>query len=143
MLADRAELRSVFFHAWERFKQQLPLEGAESLVVQVALRHPEYQEILEHPEAYREHDYLPDAGAVNPFLHLGLHIALEEQIELDRPLGIRAQYQRLCLATGDNHQAQHRLIDCLAETLWQAGRTGMTPDESGYLQCIEQLCARG
>ena len=143
MLADRAELRSVFFHAWERFKQQLPLEGAESLVVQVALRHPEYQEILEHPEAYREHDYLPDAGAVNPFLHLGLHIALEEQIELDRPLGIRAQYQRLCLATGDNHQAQHRLIDCLAETLWQAGRTGMTPDESSYLQCIEQLCARG
>ncbi|MHB1941729.1 MAG: DUF1841 family protein [Acidiferrobacteraceae bacterium] len=143
MLADRAELRSVFFRAWERFKQKQPLEGAESLVVQVALRHPEYREILDHPEAYREHDYLPDAGAVNPFLHLSLHIALEEQIELDRPRGIRAQYQQLCLRTGDDHRVQHRLIDCLAETLWQAGRAGMTPDETSYLRCIEQLGARG
>ncbi|MHB1585794.1 MAG: DUF1841 family protein [Acidiferrobacteraceae bacterium] len=139
MFSDRGELRGMFFQAWKRFQHHEPLDAAQALVVQVALRHPEYHEILERADAYRDHDYLPDAGVTNPFLHLGLHIALEEQIGMNRPSGIRDCYQRLCHTAGDEHQAQHRMIDCLAETLWQAERTGHIPDEESYLRCIERL----
>ncbi|MHB1951468.1 MAG: DUF1841 family protein [Acidiferrobacteraceae bacterium] len=139
MFADRRELRGMFFEAWRRFQRGEPLDAAQALVVQVALRHPEYHKILESAETYQDQDYLPDAGLANPFLHLGLHIALEEQIVMDRPSGVGDCYRRLSRSAGDEHQAQHRMIECLAEALWQAERTGKIPDEQDYLRCIEQL----
>ena len=119
---DRRQLREVFFRAWQRHRENLPLEGVEPLIVTVALRHPEYHPLLDDPARAEDRDYLPEAGQTNPFLHLGMHIAIEEQLALDQPHGIRAQYQRLLARLADEHAVQHHIMECLGEWLWRAGR---------------------
>jgi hypothetical protein len=137
---DRQRTREVFFRAWQRYRRGEPLEGAERLVVAVALRHPEYHDLLDRPEPHRTRDYLAELGETNPFLHMGLHIALEEQLALDQPRGLRAHYERLLAAVRDEHSVQHAIMECLAEALWRAQRAGRAvPDEAAYLECVARL----
>ena len=39
----------------------------------------------------------------------------------------------------DRHEVEHRMMDRLAEVLWQAQRSGRPPDESAYLRSLRQL----
>jgi hypothetical protein len=136
---DRRELRQVYFHAWRKHGTGETLEGAEPLIVAVALRHPEYHDLLTHPEDGDDRDWLPEMGESNPFLHMGMHIAIEEQLAIDQPPDIRLHYARLCREVGDEHVAQHRMMECLGEMLWRAGRDGVQPDTQAYLNCLTRL----
>lgn len=150
---DRTALRAVFLRAWQRHLHSEPLEGVERLIVQVALRHPEYHAALNDPQA-RERDYLPapddvlptparaaDRGpaAANPFLHMGMHIAIEEQLALDQPGGIRRFYQSLRQQLPDDHAVQHRMMECLAEAMRPVGAAGGVADERRYRDCVARL----
>lgn len=136
---DRRQLREVFFRAWARHRQQLPLEGVEALVVAVTHRHPEYHALLEDSAKHDDRDYPPEARQTNPFLHMGMHIAIEEQLALDQPRGIRGRYRQLLARFPDEHAAQHQMMECLGEWLWRAGRDGAPPPESAYLDCIARF----
>ncbi len=138
---DRKELREVFFRAWQHQREQQPLVGIERIIASVALRHPEYHAVLENRASHEDHDFSPHAGLSNPFLHMGMHIAIEEQLSVDQPSGIRAYYQTLLKQELDEHGAQHRIMDCLGEMLWQADRHGSAPDSAAYLACLAQLCS--
>ena len=94
--------------------------------------------LLEDPERHLERDYVPEAGAVNPFLHLSLHLAIAEQIAIDQPAGVRAHFERLRGLYGEEHAALHAVLECLGETLWQAQRLNAAPDERVYLDCLER-----
>ena len=137
---DRKQMRAVFFRAWQRHCARLPLTGVEPLVVSVVLRHPEYHALLQDPAASEDRDWSAEAGQTNPFLHLGLHIAIEEQLGLDQPKGVRAHYQTLLEQGQDEHAAQHRMMDCMGEMLRQAGLEAGAPDPGIYLSCLAQLC---
>jgi hypothetical protein len=136
---NRDTTREVFFRAWRRFREGQPLEGAEALVVQATLQHPEYHGLLDDPDRHRDTDYTPEMGRTNPFLHLGMHIAIEEQISIDAPRGIRDLYSQMLRRAADPHELQHRMMDCLGETLLRAAHTGATLDESDYLDCLRRL----
>jgi hypothetical protein len=138
-MSDRSATREVFFRAWERHRRGEPLEGIERLVVEVARRHPEYHAMLDAPDRYRDRDYLPDLGETNPFLHMGMHLAIEESLALDQPRGVLEHYRRLLARLADEHAAQHSMMECLAEMLWQAQRDGTAPDERRYLDCLARL----
>ena len=137
---DRKQMRAVFFRAWQRHRAQLPLTGVEPLVVSVVLRHPEYHALLQDPAASADRDWAAEAGQTNPFMHLGLHIAIEEQLGLDQPRGVCAHYQTLLKQGQDAHAAQHRMMDCMGEMLRQAGLKAGAPDPGIYLSCLAQLC---
>ncbi len=135
---DRSQMRRFFFEAWRKHQAGAPLSPLESLIAQVIEHHPEYHALLADPQADLEKDYSPDIGQSNPFLHLGLHLALAEQLATDRPRGIQTIYQRLCHHLGDSHEAEHRMLDCLGETLWEAQRGDQPPDEQRYLVRLRQ-----
>ena len=79
-------------------------------------------------------DRLQERGSEeNPFLHLGLHLAVREQISIDRPAGIRDLQRQLQAHYGDAHRAEHALMESLGEELWTAQRDGRAPDERQYL----------
>ena len=84
-------------------------------------------------------EFLPETGDANPFLHLAMHLSLQEQISTDRPTGITALYQQLTRLTGDPHTADHQLMECLGVMLWEAQRNHALPDESAYLECVRGL----
>ncbi len=133
---SRDQARRLFFDAWSKYRQGLPLEPLEGLAAEHILHHPEYQALLDDPDRYLERDYLPEQGETNPFLHLAMHLAIDEQLSIDQPAGVKARYERLVARLGDPHTAQHETMDCLAEMIWQAQRYHQAPDGQAYLDCL-------
>lgn len=136
---DRAGLREVFFRAWRRHRAREPLDGVERLVVDVALRHPEYHGFLDDPQAHADRDFLPELGEANPFMHLAMHVAVEEGLAIDQPRGIRERYRALVARLPDEHAVQHAVMDCLGEMLWRAQRAGTPPDASVFTDCLDRM----
>jgi hypothetical protein len=101
------------------------------------LAHPEYHALLDQPDRYIERDYLPEAGETNPFLHLSMHLAVAEQLSVDQPPGIRDRYQQLLKQHDDAMDAQHAIIDCLGEMIWQVQRYQTAFDSAAYLRCLD------
>jgi len=134
---DRNELRRMYFDAWCKHENSSPMTLLESQIAGVIAKHPEYHGLLTDEALAR--DFAPDDGETNPFLHMGLHLAVGDQISTDRPSGIRREFSRLCSVSGDAHGAEHRMLDCLAECLWEAQRAGSAPDEQRYLDMVRQL----
>ena len=134
----REQVRELFFGAWKKYRGGEILAGMDSLALDIMLLHPEYRDVLEHPDRYREKDYT-DEG--NPFLHMSLHLALEEQLSIDQPPGIVSAFEKM-LGTRDRHEALHQAIECLAETLWHAQRDNQPPDAAAYLERLTRSARR-
>ena len=132
---SRDEVREMFFGAWRKYREGVPLAGMDAAALDVILLHPEYHAVLETPKRYRDRDYSDEA---NPFLHMSLHLALEEQLSIDQPPGIAHRFQVLLSKFRDRHEALHQALECLAETLWRAQRDGTPPDAGAYLSCLER-----
>jgi len=134
---NRDEARRFLADAWTRYQGGQPLSGLEQIAASICALHPEYHPLLEQREQHFDRDYAPETGAINPFLHLSLHLAVAEQLSIDQPPGIRDAFERLRAARGDEHEALHALVECLGETLWQAQRLKAAPDAVLYLRCVE------
>jgi len=137
---DRESMRRFFVDAWRKAQAGEPLEPMERLVAEVVAEHPEYHGLLAHGnEAVLDRDYQPEDGQTNPFLHMGLHITLREQEAADRPPGITDLIQCYKAKVGDHLEAEHRLMEPLGTTLWEAQRRGGEPDEAAYLERVRRL----
>jgi len=132
----------MYVEAWRKARESLPLEPLEDQIVRVLEQHPEYHPIVESGEPALERDYTPEAGESNPFLHMGLHLAVREQVGTDRPAGIAAIHRELARRLGDVHEAEHHMIECLAEELWSSQRSGRLPDETVYLESLRRRSTR-
>src|SRR5688500_558096 len=139
---SREEVRRFFCDTWGKYRRGEPLAGLEQTALEVMLLHPEYQALLEDPERAQVREFSPEGGELNPFLHLSLHLAIEEQLAIDQPPGIRARFGELVARTGSEHDAKHAVLECLGETIWEAQRTGGAPDENGYLECLARKATR-
>lgn len=135
---SREQVRDFFFDAWRKYRASEPLAGLETVALDVALLHPEYHPVLDNPDRYREQEYFPELGETNPFLHLSLHMALEEQVSIDQPQGVSASFAALVARTGDRHLALHEAIECLAEMVWRSQRDSAPPDPVAYLDNLQR-----
>jgi len=139
---NRNELRRFYVQAWRKHNEQRPIEPLEGMIIDIIALHPEYHVMLADEERALAHDYTPEQGQTNPFLHMGMHIAIREQLSTHRPAGINAAYEALLKRVGDVHEAEHRMMECLGEAMWQAQRNNMAPDEAAYLRCLQGLASR-
>jgi len=135
---NREQIRRFFQQAWKKRLADEALDGIEALIVQVIEQHPEYHRLITDPDA-ADKDFHIDDGQTNPFLHMGMHITLAEQLGSDRPAGIRNLHQKITLKTGDAHEAEHKMMECLGLILWEAQRSGQAPDEQAFLSCMRKL----
>ena len=139
---NRDELRRFYVQAWRKHNDKLPIEPLEAMIIDVIALHPEYHAMLGDEEQALSHDYSPEQGQTNPFLHMGMHIAIREQLSTHRPAGINAAYETLLKQLGDIHEVEHRMMECLGEAMWLAQRNNSAPDEAAYLACLQQLPSR-
>lgn len=135
---SREQARQFFFDTWRNHQAHAVLSDLEKLALEILLLHPEYHALLSAADSARERDFPPELGASNPFLHLSLHLALREQLSIDQPAGVRQAYAQLQAHYQDEHRAQHRMMECLAEMLWQAQNTHATLDPQIYFNCIAE-----
>lgn len=134
---SREQVRRFFCDAWKKHVERLPLVGAEVAAADIAARHPEYHPLLVDPDGALEKEWVPEGGQMNPFLHLSLHLAIHEQLSIDQPPGIRAAFDQLRLRM-DPHDAEHVLVECLGEIIWQAQRAGGQMDAVAYVEAIRR-----
>ena len=137
---DRSRLRQFYFDCWNKAQRGEALQPLENLVVDVLRQHPEYHRHLSADALDR--DWTPEDGETNPFLHMGMHIALTEQLQADNPAGVRARYQAVSQRyAGDTHAAEHAMMECLGLVLWEAQRQGRLPDQQAFLDCLDRLAS--
>jgi hypothetical protein len=142
---SRDQARRFFIEAWQKHLNPAsagvlagPLTPLEDIAVDLIEQHPEYHALLADPEGALAKEWTPEMGQLNPFLHLSLHLAIEEQIAIDQPPGLRALFEQLKARRADRHAALHEVLECLGETIWNAQRGGGAPDGAAYLECLKK-----
>lgn len=135
---SRDEVRDFFFETWAKFRRQKDLSSLEKIALDVIHLHPEYHAILDKPAQYKQVAYYPEIGETNPFLHMSLHLSILEQLSINQPIGITAIYANLKTKYQSEHDAQHAILECLAETIWHAQRNNTGLDSQAYLALMQQ-----
>ena len=136
---NRDELRRFYIDSWRKYQNKELLQPLEAMVVEVISQHPEYHQMLEKGDETLDRDFLPEEGQSNPFLHMGMHLAIREQLSTHRPPGIELAHAQLLKRIGDQHEVEHRMLECLGEAMWEAQRSGTAPDEARYLECLKKI----
>ncbi|MCX7180434.1 MAG: DUF1841 family protein [Proteobacteria bacterium] len=135
---SRDQARLFFIEAWRKQNQAMPLTPMEHIAADIVQIHPEYHVLLNSSEAALARDWTPDQGETNPFLHLSLHLAIEEQLSIDQPPGLRAIFDALLARHGERHGALHDVLECLGETIWRSQRDNAPLDGASYLECLRR-----
>lgn len=136
---DRNQIRQYFFTVWQKRQRGETLQALEQIIATVMEEHPEYHALFNDPAATLDKDWTPEQGETNPFLHMGMHISIQEQLGADQPPGIKMLYQQLLHKFGQAHEVEHQMIECLGFVLWQAQTTGKEPDLNDYQACLKKL----
>ncbi len=139
---NREQLRQMYVDAWRKQQAAEVLTPLEMMIAEVVEMHPEYHALLNQGEAAIDKDFMPEQGESNPFMHMGMHIAIREQLSTNRPTGINDAIRALLARVQDAHEVEHRVMECLGESLWEAQRAGKAPDEMAYLRCVQGLARR-
>ncbi len=139
MYQNRDQTRQVFLDVWRKLQEGQLLEPLENLIAEVIEMHPEYHGLLADDQNALGNDFNPDLGRENPFMHMGMHIALREQAATNRPAGFTTEYNRLTRKKKNRHEAEHGMMECLGQALWLAQRQQQPPDDQAYLSCLKRL----
>jgi hypothetical protein len=135
---SREQARRFFIDAWRKHRTGEIVSPLEDAAIRLISLHREYHGLLEDGEAAITREWTPASGEANPFLHLSLHLAVEEQLSIDQPPGLRAAFEALLARRGDRHAALHDVMECLGETLWRAQKSQSPPDGEAYLECVKR-----
>lgn len=137
---SREQVRQFFTEAWSKRKAGGILTPLETMAADLVELHPEYQADLEDLERAQA-TFSVEQGRTNPFLHLSMHLAINEQLSIDQPPGIKLAFQEL-LATHDAHDAAHIIMEALGEVVWEAQRLGQPLDSDKYIDLIRRHASR-
>lgn len=137
---SRDQARQFFVTAWRKHKNREVLTQLESIAADLVAHHPEYHALLDDPDGILK-DFSPEDGQINPFLHLSLHLAIEEQLSINQPPGIREAFEACQTRHGDRHAALHDVLECLGETIWRAQRDGAALDARTYVDEVRKRAA--
>ncbi|MBK8119498.1 MAG: DUF1841 family protein [Sulfuritalea sp.] len=134
---SRDQARQFLIDAWTKRRNRLPSTTMDALAADLVELHPEYHALLEAEDALTR-EWTPEHGETNPFLHLSLHLAIEEQLSIDQPPGIRAAFNTLQSRRDDRHEALHAVLECLGEMIWRSQTSRLPPDGEAYLDCVRR-----
>ena len=135
---SQADVRRFFCETFRKQRAGEPLTPLEAIAADWIAEHPEYHDDLADAERAVAADYGAEWGRENPFLHLSMHLAISEQLQIDQPPGLRAAADALARRLGSPHSAAHQVMECLGETVWKAQRDRTPPDGAAYLDCVRR-----
>jgi hypothetical protein len=136
------DVRRFFCAVYSKHRQGLPTDAMETIAVRWVAEHPEYAGDLADVDAALAAVYTVEDGRTNPFLHLSMHLSIEEQCSIDQPTGIRQAVGLLAARRNSLHQAHHEVMECLGEMIWASQRSGLPPDGQAYLEAVRQRATR-
>ena len=132
---DRKKQREFLYKSWQKYSSNQSLDPLEKQLVSIIEIHPEYHDLIGNIES----EYFPEQGELNPFLHINLHLALRDQLSLNQPQGVKEIHQKLVKRYKDSHEAEHLMMECIAEMIYISQKNNTTMDQVSYLKCITSL----
>jgi len=132
------DVRRFFCDTLRKHRDGEVLTPMESIAADWIGEHPEYHEDLGNVESALAAVFDVESGRTNPFLHLAMHLSISEQVSIDQPRGIRQAFDLLAARRGSAHEAQHEVMECLGEMMWQSQRSGLPPDGERYIDCVRR-----
>jgi len=135
---NRDAYRQFFFTTWQKHEKKLLLDAAESRLISIILKHPEYHYLFEKPEKWEHQEF---DLAENPFFHMSLHYSIAEQVSTNRPAGITEIKQTLSTRLVDSHHAEHLMMEQLCHMMAKAQETGSTPGDEEYLNSLRGIAS--
>lgn len=135
---SQSDVRRFFCTAYARWRDGMPLEPMQAVAAVWIAEHPEVHPDLADEAAALDAMYSVEDGRTNPFLHLAMHLTIEEQCSIDQPTGIRQAVQLLAARRGSLHAAHHEVMECLGEMVWASQRSGLPPDGQAYLEAVRR-----
>jgi len=136
---SREEVREFFCTTWQKHQDAHVLTPLEMIASQWMEQHPEFHAILSDPSGALEQEFTPEKGMTNPFLHLSMHLSISEQISIDQPPGIRHIANTLSRKLDSEHEAQHQIMECLGQVLWQAQNQSKPINVTDYVELLKKL----
>ena len=133
--SDRSKQRQYLKQAWEKYTSQEQLEPLELQLSKIVDQHPEYQDLIKNLDS----EYFPEQGNTNPYLHINLHLTLQDQITMDQPKGIRDIHSQLIVKIKDAHEVEHMMMEHIAEMIFNAQKNNAAFDLDGYIQALKSL----
>ena len=133
--SDRSAQRKFLAKSWEKYKANQLLEPLELQLAKIIEKHPEYQEIINNLDT----EYFPEQGKINPFLHINLHLSLQDQLDLDQPKGVKEIYNSLLKKNKDTHQVEHIMMEQIAEMIFISQKNNIPMDQEQYLSSLKEL----
>ena len=137
-----SDVRRFFCAAYAAQRIGAPLDPMAAIAARWITEHPEYHADLADEAAALQADYTVESGRSNPFLHLAMHLTIEEQLSIDQPTGIRQAVQLLATRRHSLHEAHHEVMECLGEMIWASQRSGRPPDGLSYLDAVRRRATR-
>lgn len=138
------DVRRFFADVWRQRFAPLQLNALQQKALRIIEAHQEYARVLDNVEDYLDKTWTPEDGEENPFLHMSLHLSIQEQAAIDQPPGIRKIHETLCgRYSGDWVRAEHEMMEALAETVWEAQRFGRGLDVNAYMTRLRKLVGLG
>ncbi len=139
---NQSDVRRFFCAAYAGQRAGAALDPMSSIAARWIAEHPEYHLELADEAAALQARYPVEAGRSNPFLHLAMHLTIEEQVGIDQPIGIRQAVQGLATRHGSLHEAHHEVMECLGEMIWSSQRSGLPPDGQAYVEAVRRRATR-
>ena len=136
------DVRQFFCHTAAKRRAGQVLTPLEALAAGWIAEHPEYDADLADTDAALAAVFTADDGRSNPFLHLAMHLSISEQASIDQPRGIRQAIELLAAKRGSLHDAQHEVMECLGEMIWESQRSGLPPDGVRYIDSVRRRATR-
>lgn len=139
---SQEDVRRFFCAAYAKQREGGVLTPLEAIAADWIAQHPEYHAELADAEAAVAAVYDVEQGRPNPFLHLSMHLSISEQIGIDQPRGIKQAFELLAAKRGSAHEAQHEVMECLGQMMWESQRSGRPPDGEAYIDCVRRRATR-
>lgn len=137
------DVRRFFALVWQLRLEPVKLDALQLKALRIIEAHPEYHHYLDNIERYLDVNWAPEQGETNPFLHMSLHLSIQEQVAIDQPFGIADVHQKLCKKEGNWVDAEHLMTEALVETIYQAQRYGQGLDANAYVSRLRRLIDLG
>ena len=135
---SQTDVRRFFCATYARVRTGAPLEPMQAVAARWVDEHPEYHADLADETAALAAVYTVEDGRTNPFLHLSMHLSIQEQMAIDQPTGIRQVVDLLAARRNSLHAAHHEVMECLGEMIWASQRSGLPPDGQAYIEAVRR-----
>lgn len=130
---NRTQQRQFLGNVWQKFLNKQTLDPLETQLAKVIALHPEYHTLIQDIES----DYFPEQGEINPFLHINLHLSLREQLSINQPSGIKKYYQKILSKVKNPHEAEHQMMDCIAQMIFSSQKNDLPMNHQAYVDCLK------